>query len=81
MFLYFLSGEEVEKAYRSLDKSKRGYQRAFQEWETAQTAYRRAEADGTVSRWLTIKIKSPRIGPFLPIVILMSLFSTGHCLE
>ena len=22
----------------------------FQEWETAQTAYRRAEADGTVSR-------------------------------
>jgi len=43
-------GEEVEKAYRSLDKSKRGYQRAFQEWETAQTAYRRAEADGTVSR-------------------------------
>ena len=23
-------GEEVEKSYRSLDKSKRGYQRAFQ---------------------------------------------------
>jgi len=43
-------GEEVEKSYRSLDKSKRGYQRAFQEWETAQTAYRRAESDGTVSR-------------------------------
>ena len=48
-------GEEVEKAYRSLDKSKRGYQRAFQEWETAQTAYKRAEADGTVSRWVKSK--------------------------
>jgi len=43
-------GEEMEKAYRSLDKSKRGYQRAFQEWEAAQAAYKRAETDGTVSR-------------------------------
>lgn len=50
--------EEMEKSYRSLEKSKTKYQRSFQDWESAQASYRRAEADGTVSRNEIAKLRS-----------------------
>merc|ERR1719369_469838 len=48
----------MDKSYRSLEKSKCKYQRSFQDWESAQASYRRAEADGTVSRNEIAKLRS-----------------------